>query len=317
MDEVLIATVAALIVLPHLLPLHRIAPASAAAAWLAALALRAISALALVAVALTHLPQTASFGELTISTLHSPLPDPIPHVDLAGDFVAHAGVLAPAVLVACSVLAFVAVTAFTALRLRAAVARRAADRQPGDVAIVISDPNVILGIPTVGPSLPIVSDAAIAALDETELEAGLAHERGHLQRGHRPLGLAAGALAAIARPLPGTRAAERGLRLSLERDADEHAIRSGADPLALGSAICKAATTGPRNGVFALGGHSATQTRLDQLLDGGVVRAARPTEALAVVFTVAVAAIALAVVATTAQAVVPVGGVSLAVACPS
>jgi hypothetical protein len=75
-------------------------------------------------------------------------------------------------------------------------------------------------------------------------------------------------LAQAARLLPGTRAAEAGLRLSLERDADSYAVQTTGDPLGLASAICKVARTRSASGLIGLDGGSVT-ARLDHLLAGG------------------------------------------------
>jgi len=120
-----------------------------------------------------------------------------------------------------------------------------------------------------------VSRTALDVMDADELAAGLAHERGHIGRRHRPLLLAASVLAALGRSLPGTAAAERVFAFSLERDADDYAIRETRDPLALASAICKAAGSPSSASVAALGGGRVT-LRLDYLLEDG----ARPRGAM-------------------------------------
>lgn len=111
----------------------------------------------------------------------------------------------------------------------------------------------------------LVSDAALRAMDRDELRASFAHEIGHVRRRHRPLILGASLLAAVGRFLPGTQAAERELLFNLERDADEFAVRATNDPLALASAICKAAAGRAINYAAALQGRGGMATRLSYL----------------------------------------------------
>jgi hypothetical protein len=102
---------------------------------------------------------------------------------------------------------------------------------------------------------------------------------------------------AVGRPLPGTRAAERELRIHLERDADEYTVRTLHDPLALASAICKAAAGAPAGSAASLGGRGGVALRLEQLLDGGVRRsgpAEHTARALLAVLACVVAVIASA-----------------------
>jgi hypothetical protein len=70
----------------------------------------------------------------------------------------------------------------------------------------------------------------------------------------------------LGRPVPGTRAALRGLLLSLDRDADEFAVARTGDPLALASAICKVAGGSARRRArglsFGVDGPGGTPARL-------------------------------------------------------
>jgi hypothetical protein len=87
----------------------------------------------------------------------------------------------------------------------------------------------------------VVSAGALLRLDDEELNAGLEHEWGHVVRRHRFVSLLGRACQGLSRFLPGGRRALRELDLHLERDADDYAVRRTGDPLALASAICKAA----------------------------------------------------------------------------
>ena len=101
--------------------------------------------------------------------------------------------------------------------------------------------------------------------------ASLAHEQGHIALRHRYL-LVAGELArAVARFLPGTRAAARELLFSLERDADRYALDRSHDPAVLASAIFKAARGATAPGMLALGGGVVVR-RARLLLEAGTRR---------------------------------------------
>lgn len=148
-----------------------------------------------------------------------------------------------------------------------------------------------------GPGRIVVSDAALATMDDGELRASVAHERAHIVRRHRPLLLLATLLSALARPLPGTRAAERQLVFSLERDADACAVRSTRDPLALASAICKAATGGASSPALAsLGGRGSTTQRVKWLLAGAEPRPGAAAERSARTLVVVLAGLVIALI---------------------
>jgi hypothetical protein len=58
----------------------------------------------------------------------------------------------------------------------------------------------------------------------------------------------------------------RTLNLSLERDADEYAVRTTGDRPALASAICKAAVGSSFTAPIGLGTSDSTTARLDHLV---------------------------------------------------
>jgi hypothetical protein len=119
----------------------------------------------------------------------------------------------------------------------------------------------------------VVSAGALLALDDEELAASLEHERGHIARGHRYVLVVAELARALARFVPGTRAATRELLVQLERDADRFALARRHDPAVLASAICKAALHEPPPGiVLALGGTGIVTRRVRQLLDNAPLR---------------------------------------------
>jgi Peptidase family M48 len=260
---------------PHALPLERVSPAAAGAIWLSALSLRALIVVGLALSALLLLPATPVFHRVTGWSAHEIIASV--RVDLSGEPVAHGAALGPATLVVLALFVFAVTLARGALALRRELRRRAIGRGPLD-SVVIADQSPLVAVPGVGRARIILSAPALAELDPDELDACLAHEAAHLRRSHRLFGLVAACLAVIARPVPGARAAERGLRLSLERDADEYAVDRTGRPLALASAICKLAaapTSSLARGPLALGlnGAGAARARLDALLGGGRLRA--------------------------------------------
>jgi bla regulator protein blaR1 len=259
--------VLAALVAPHAIALDRATPARAAAVWLGVLLLRATLVAGSAVLALALLPSTALYGAASQATWHRPVPILAWHPDVPIDLLAHTAVLLPAAALTGALVAYTAGRLWTARRLRSEIKRRTLGEGPKR-SLVVADKRILVGVPGVGPGRVIVSDAALAALDPQELDATLAHELGHLRRRHRGLRLAGSGLAQAARLLPGTRAAEAGLRLSLERDADNYAVQTTGDPLGLASAICKVARTRSASGLIGLNGGSVA-ARLDHLLAGG------------------------------------------------
>jgi len=273
---------------PYALPLERVSPAAAGAVWLAVLALRALIVLGLALSALLLLPATHLFHRVTdwsgyeiIGSLH---------LDLSGESIAHGAALGPAALLVLSLLVFAVTLARGAVTLQGELRRRALGRGPLG-SVVIADKSLVVAVPGVGRARIILSAPVLAELDEDELETCLAHEAAHLRRRHRLFGLLAASLAVVARPIPGAGGAERGLRLSLERDADEYAVDRTGAPLALASAICKLAgapatafARGPL--AFGLDGARAARARLDGLMAGGRSRERAGLERAAVILAV-------------------------------
>jgi Zn-dependent protease with chaperone function len=218
----MMAEAAALLVLaglaaPHALPLARVTPAAACSVWIAALALRAVLVIGLALAALLLLPATQLFEHVAAWSAH--LRGGSGEVQLSGEPVAHLAALGPPALIGLCLLAFAVRLGHAGLALRREIARRTLGSGPGG-SLVIADRALVVAVPRLGRGRIVLSDRALAELDTAELEACLAHEAGHLRRGHRALGLIGACLAELARPIPGTRAARRGLVLSLERDAD-------------------------------------------------------------------------------------------------
>ena len=293
--ELVALGVAAGVCVPHALPLHSVAPRTASTVWLLALWLRALLMIATAIFFFIYLPQTHLFEEVARWCLHNVLPILSGHLRFSGHPLAHFAVILPALMLAASVLWVLAglVRAWVALRLH--LARRALGTGP-EGATVLDDDAIVVAVTRVGRARILVSRAALGAMDEDELAASLAHEQGHLRRRHRPALLLGVLLAALARPLPGTRAAHRGLVFNLERDADEYAVERTRDPLALASALGKTAVM-PLAGTTGLGGKGGVALRMSYLIDGGkcrstsrIERAARATAAVLAVLVVGLTA---------------------------
>jgi hypothetical protein len=270
--------VSAAVVLPHLIPLNRATPAVGIAVWMLVLALRAASAVALATLALVGLADVPIVHAALAWCWHTVLPDVPRAIGFDEHPVSHAVVAAPTVAVAGSLFWLTVRVVRGAIALHRLLGRTLGTGPQGST--VIQDERVVLGVTGFGRGRVLVSDRALGELDAEELAAGLMHEHAHLRRLHRPVLVAAVLLGAIGRLLPGTRAAERELRFQLERDADHYTVRALQDPLALASAICKAAGAAPTGVVAGLSGHGRVTQRLEELLDGegprrpGVERAA-------------------------------------------
>lgn len=266
--------VPAAIGLPHLLPLQRVSPATAAVIWLSALALRALVAIGAAFFVFSYLPQTGLYSALAAWCWHEVLPLLSIHLGFSGHSLVHAAVVLPALVLAPPVLWLLFGLARAWLLLRASLRRAVGEGPLGST--IIDDTEIVVGVTGLGRGRILVSQAALGAMDPEELEASLCHELGHIRRGHRTVLLAASVCAALGRLVPGTAAAKRELRFSLERDADEYAVRRTRDPLALASAICKAARGAIPSGAIGLG-DSRVAIRLD-FLEGHAERAGRRLE---------------------------------------
>lgn len=295
LEPAAVFAVPAAIVVPHLLPLQQASPVSAAVVWLSVLALRALVAVGVAIFALVYMPQTGVYDAVAHWCWHEALPIIATHLGLSGHPVVHAAILLPGLALAASVLwlLFGLTRAWLALR---ACLRGALGAGPLG-STVIADDDVMVGVTRLGRGRIVVSDRALGMMDSQELEASVSHELGHIHRRHRPLLLLASLLAALGRVLPGTAVAERELRFSLERDADDYAVRQTSDPLALASAICKAATVAPTTGATGLDGGGRVVLRLDYLAGRGP-RAGRGLQRGAYLLTLVLVAMILALSAT-------------------
>ena len=284
------------ICVPHLLPLHRVAPATAGAVWLLVLWLRALVTVAVAIFFFVDLPQTELFSQVAGWCLHNILPLITGHLGLSGHPLVHFAAVLPGLVIAASAIWMLGGLGRAWVALRVHLARRAVGTGPHGTTIV-DDDEIVVAVTRLGRKRILVSRAALGTLDHEELEASLAHELGHLRLGHRPLLVLAALLEALARPLPGTRLAHRALVFNLERHADEYAVERTRDPLALASAIAKAASPSPI-GTTGLGGQGGVALRMSYLAAGGRRRSARMVELLARVTAAVLAALLIALSAT-------------------
>jgi hypothetical protein len=274
-----LTTAVAAIALPRRLPLHRASPITAAALLIVALLVRALVMVAIAMLALQRLSEVEIVRGALDWCWHEFLPDLPAALGFAEHPVTHAAVAAPIALLGFSVAWLLIGEVRAWWRLRQSLAEPLREGPEGST--IIADEGLLLAVTRFGRRRILVSDRALGELDERELVAGITHELGHLRRGHRSVLAAAALLAALARPLPGTRATERALRFQLERDADDFAVRLLRDPLSLASAICKAAGADRSDpALVTLSGSGAAVLRVRELLDGAHVRT-RSAELLA------------------------------------
>ncbi|MFI1583473.1 M48 family metalloprotease [Embleya sp. NPDC020630] len=159
-----------MIVLPHLAPLDRVRPVGAAAIWALALAARAAVAIGLVLTAVICLPDTPRFAHWVRELPHQV-------VTGVGD-----------TELALGGLAFLTLAAI-ARRLRACLRGARTPLRPLPLtgpggSIVVGDREVLMAAVGRRRRSIVVSAGALAALDDDELAAGLAHEQGHISRAH-------------------------------------------------------------------------------------------------------------------------------------
>jgi hypothetical protein len=258
---------------PHLLPLHRAAPVTAAVVWMLALVLRALVVVYLLTVAFAGLAHWEPVEAALAWCWHEVFPDVPSWLGFAEDPVAHAVVAVPAVALTIALVAqgVGLLRAWARLRRRLVVPAGSGPRG----TTVIADHEIVLAVNRLGRGRVLVSSRALVVMDEEELAAGVAHEVAHIRRRHRPVLLVASILATIGRLLPGTRSAERELCFQLERDADAYVVDRLHDPLSLASAICKVAGAKVMSEATSLGGRGAVTRRLAELLEGRGIRSKR------------------------------------------
>jgi hypothetical protein len=231
---------------PHRLRLDRVTPAYAVAIWASALALRALVSVMVALLVVLLVPHSPALDAFSHWCWDAVVPAVGLHVELNGHHVGDAATLLPTLIVGGSLFA-VAVGVARALRaIRQLVARHALGAGPRE-SVILGGSDVVLASAGLARPRVLVSAGALVALDDDELEAGLAHEHGHIARRHRFALLFGELCRGLGRFLPGTRSACAELVFHLERDADRWALAQRHEPLALAGAITKA------KGAFAAG----------------------------------------------------------------
>ncbi|MEV4422342.1 M56 family metallopeptidase [Patulibacter sp. NPDC049589] len=301
MIALLALLVVAAVLLPHVVPLRRVAPATAATLWGVALGLRALTSVFVALYLVLFLPATALFDAMTHWCWHTIIPIATTHLGVAGHRVGDAVAIFPVFLLAASAISLAFGLVRAARSVRRLITRDAVGRGPAD-SVIVGGPDVFVAAAGFSHPRLVVSAGALTQLDDEELAAGIDHEHGHIRRRHRFVVLYAEACRALARFVPGTKHAVAQLRFHLERDADAWALARKHDRFALASAICKA-TIFQNPAVAPLGGGRDVRDRVDELLSGhrapGALRrsALNATAALGVVLLLGLTASVPSVVA--------------------
>lgn len=257
---------------PYLLPPSRLAPMTGAALWLSALVLRAALVVLATLIAILYLPATELFQLATRWCFHAVIPFFATHLGFSGHRVGDAAALLPGFVLGLSVISALFAVWRTARRVRGWLRGSSLGQGPRE-SVIVGGPDVVVAAAGIRGARVVVSTGALVRLDEEELAAGLEHERGHIARRHPYLALTGSLAFAIARLLPGSRDALSRVRFFLERDADEYAVDRTSDPMALASAICKAATGDPPVSPAIAGlARCGTAMRLRLLLDRSTAR---------------------------------------------
>lgn len=280
MTAALAAFIAAGIVLPHVLRLHRVAPVTATVLWLSSLALRALTGVLAIIFLLFFLPRTDVFASLTHWCLHAVLPGLAEGLSLEGHGIGDLALFIPGLALLGSLLVVCVRTARSAGAARRLVGDHVVGHGPHD-SVIVSGPEIVFAVAGLGHPRIVVSAGALTALDDAELAAGLDHELGHIARHHRFVMLTAATLGALGWMVPGTRRATREIAFHLERDADLWALARPNDRMALASVICKAAMAAEPPGQPAVAGLNGTGVleRLGQLLEEQPRRMRHPASA--------------------------------------
>lgn len=279
--------------LPYLLPRQRLAPMTGATLWLSVLLLRAMLVLLAALVAVLYVPATALFELTTHWCIHAVVPFVATHLGFSGHRVGDAATFLPGLILGVSLIWALFGFWRAGRKVRGLVRRNSLGRGPKE-SVIVGGREVVVAAAGIRDARVIVSTGALTQLDEEELSAGLEHERGHIDRRHPYLIVAANLAFVVARPLPGSRDALGRLRFYLERDADEYAVSRTRNPIALASAICKAASgaPAPSPALATLAGNGVA-LRLRLLLDRAAARPSAWADGAARALAISLAALVL------------------------
>jgi Zn-dependent protease with chaperone function len=280
--------VAAAIALPHFLALDRTPPGFAGAIWLSALLLRALASLALAVAVEVYVPTTSVLDPLSRWCLEAE------GTLLSGHGAIDLVLALPAMVLAGSVIVVIIRLSRAFSQVRSLVRDHAVGPGPSG-SVIIAGGELMVAVAGLLRPRVMVSAGALVELDDDELYAALAHERGHIAMRHRYIVVASELARAVARFLPGTRAASRELLFSLERDADRFALQQSHDPAVLARVICKVALAARSFPAPALGlGGGVVVRRVRLLLHGAAPGVNIGLIALAPLMVALVAACAIA-----------------------
>lgn len=233
---VLVFGVGGLIASPHLIARRSLPAVVGTIIWFSALLGRAGVVVTICVGLVAIAPDTRVFAEASDWFVHSVLPFALHSLGIEGDTLGHLATSVPFA----AVLGMAIAAAYGSWRSHRLVGRWL-DRAclgPGPSGChIVGGSRVVFATAGVLRPRVIVSMGALMSLEDRELRAGIEHEHAHARRGHGLIVAAGNVLAAMAKPLPGTTSALAGLRYSLERDADEHAVRSTGNRLDLADAI--------------------------------------------------------------------------------
>lgn len=266
MTLALAAAVLGAIALPHRLALDRASPRAAIAIWMAALALRALTGVLTVLVAVFFVPTTQVFHAVTHWCLHAVVPLLTAHLQISGHAIGDTAILAPGLAILVSLFSVAWGLARAARAIQQAMRKEALGAGPHGSTIV-GGPGIDVAAAGLTRPRIVISAGALLALDDAELRAGIEHERGHVCGQHRFILIFAQVCRAFGSLMPRSSAAVRELAFHLERDADQYALAQTGDAGALARAICKAAGGAPPKGasLMSLSGGSGVARRVSLL----------------------------------------------------
>lgn len=264
------ALAAGLVVLPYVAGLSRRSAATGLVLWSVALGVRAAGCALLAFGLMVMVPATPAFAALTDWCVEDVLPMLAGHVGMLGHQVGDAVSLVPFVALNVSALWVAVRIARGARTVRQLLSWSTVGPGPRGT-VVLGGPQVTLGAAGFLRPRVVVSAGALTALDDAELAAAIAHEQGHIRRGHRFVAAFAELCGALARPVPGTRRAVAEIHRQIERDADAWALRRSHDRLALAGAICKSALSRAPMPALALLSGTGAADRVEELLRGPAV----------------------------------------------